>query len=119
MDVLKGWSIRSEGNASTTLSSSCAAGHTCNWLKDGQSQSLLQVKREREAPQSGCNIEALQNNGPSLKSVREMLNGFAAIDTRSEAVLNRVQISNAEIVCKFQMRRGSVPAKEGQRVGRS
>jgi hypothetical protein len=28
MDVLKGWSVRSEGNASTTLSSSCAAGHT-------------------------------------------------------------------------------------------
>jgi hypothetical protein len=64
MDVVKGWSVRSEGNASTTLSSSCAAGHTWLLAEDGRSQSLLQVKREREALQSDCNIEALENSRP-------------------------------------------------------
>jgi hypothetical protein len=62
MDVVKGWSVRSEGNASTTLSSSCAAGHTWLLAEDGQSQSLLQVKRKRETPQSDCNFEVLLDN---------------------------------------------------------
>jgi hypothetical protein len=61
MDVLKGWSVRSEGNASTPRLR-CAAGHTRVLAEDGQSQSLLQVKREREAPQSDCNIEVLLDN---------------------------------------------------------
>jgi hypothetical protein len=43
---------------------SCAAGHTWLLAEDEQSQSLLQVKREREAPQSDCNFEALQDNWP-------------------------------------------------------
>jgi hypothetical protein len=52
--------------------------------------------------------------GPSLKSVPEMLDEFAEIDTRSEALPNRLHISN-----DVGLRRGSVAAKEGQRVGRS
>jgi predicted MFS family arabinose efflux permease len=43
---------------------SCAAGHTWLLAEDGQSQSLLQVKRERYAPQSYCNFEALEDNRP-------------------------------------------------------
>jgi hypothetical protein len=43
---------------------SCAAGHTWLLAEDGQSQSLLQVKRERYAPQSYCNFEALEGNRP-------------------------------------------------------
>jgi len=53
-------------------------------------------------------------SGPSLKSVPEMLDEFAGIDTRSEALPNRLHISN-----DVGLRRGSVAAKEGQRVGRS
>jgi hypothetical protein len=51
--------------------------------------------------------------GQSLKSP-EMLDEFAGIDARSEALPNRLHISN-----DVGSRRGSVAAKEGQRVGRS
>jgi hypothetical protein len=37
--------------------------HTCLLTEDGQSQSLLQVKRKSEAPQSDCNFEALKDEG--------------------------------------------------------
>jgi hypothetical protein len=73
----------------TTLSSSCAAGHTWLLAEDEQSQSLLQVKREREAPQSDCTFELYRITGPSLKSAPEMLEEFAGIDTGSEALTNR------------------------------
>jgi hypothetical protein len=43
-----------------------------------------------------------------------MLDEFAGIDTRSEALPNRLHIAN-----DVGLRRGSVAAKEGQRVGRN
>jgi hypothetical protein len=61
-------------------------------------------------------------SGPSLKSVPEMLDEFAGIDTRSEAhdpKHSPIASQISHISDDVGLRRGSVAAKQGRRVGRS